>query len=44
VKPEDSFKLGAESYIEIPDETEEFAVTQGVLDNLQPYETLPKWY
>ena len=44
LKPEEKYKLGAESYIEVPDESAEFAVPEGVEDRLQPYETLPKWY
>ncbi|MFY2563151.1 hypothetical protein ACN469_36485 [Corallococcus terminator] len=43
LKPEENYRLGAESYIEIPDESQDFHVPQGVMDNLLPYETLPKW-
>ncbi|HEX5462143.1 MAG TPA: AHH domain-containing protein [Steroidobacteraceae bacterium] len=44
LQPEEPFKLGAESYIAIPEESEPFAVPAGVSQQLQPYETLPKWY
>lgn len=44
LKPDENFKLGAESYIEIPDASEPFAVPAGVTEQLQPYETLPNWY
>ena len=44
LKPDKAFKLGAKSYIQIPDESEEFGVPEGVIDRLQPYETLPEWY
>lgn len=44
LKPEENYRLGAESYIEIPDESQPFHVPKGVMDNLLPYETLPKWY
>ena len=45
LQPSDEFKLGAESYIAIPAEEEEFHVPADVRANLQrPYEILPKWY
>jgi hypothetical protein len=44
MKPAEEFRLGAESYIEIPDESDPLHVPSGVVESLQPYETLPKWY
>jgi hypothetical protein len=44
LRPEEKYKLGAESYIEIPAEDEEFGAPTGLEEQLQPYETLPKWY
>lgn len=43
VQPEENFKLGAESYIEIPDESLPFHVPAGVQERLLSYETLPQW-
>ena len=43
LNPEEDFKLGAESYIEIPGKDEEFHAPDGVVLNLQePYEILPE--
>jgi len=44
LKPEERYRLGAESWIEIPDESAEFHVPAGVPENLQSYEILPVWY
>lgn len=41
-KPEDKFRLGAQSYIEIPDEDEPFAVPAGVHDVREKYEPRPE--
>ncbi len=42
-KPEEPYRLGAQSYIEIPEEEEDFRVPPGVEAMLQkPYETLPE--
>jgi hypothetical protein len=43
LRPAENFKLGAETYIEIPDESLPFHVPKGVMEHLMPYETLPQW-
>jgi hypothetical protein len=43
LRPEENFRLGAETYIEIPNEALPFQVPAGVQERLMPYETLPQW-
>lgn len=41
-RPEEKYRLGAESYIEIPDEDDDFAVPAGVRDVREKYEPRPE--
>jgi len=43
LKPEEKYRLGAKSWIELPEESEPLDVPPGVTANLQPYEILPTW-